>query len=162
MLVIFAPNDVIDTSNGNDAVRLSECGYLITGDAARMIAALPPPLRWLFPRSHLTRWVLASVAKARRVEKRRHVWADVYVENGFHEPAWREVERQYAAMVSLARAHGALIAFAHMPQREPPNETAAYPGVRLARFCAEHRVPFIDLLVPMRAVQRATRCLLAA
>ena len=61
----------------------------------------------------------------------------------------------YAAdVVSLARTHGALIGFAHMPQRDPLNETATYPGVRLARFCAEHRVPFIDLLVAMRAVQR--------
>jgi lysophospholipase L1-like esterase len=154
VLVIFVPNDVIDTHDGNDAVGVSECGYLITRDAVRTIAALPLPMRWLFRQSHLTRWLLARVVKARRGEKRRHVWSDVYVENGFHEPAWREVERQYAAMVTLAHEHGTLIAFAHLPQREPLNETAVYPGTRLARFCTERGVPFIDLLVAMRTTQR--------
>jgi hypothetical protein len=120
-----------------------------------VIEALPAPLRWLDRHSHLIRWLLAESVKSRgRGKKPRSAWSEVYVENGFHEPAWREVERQYAVMVTLAQNRGVRIAFVHIPQREPLDETAAYPARRLARFCAEQGVPFIDLLGVMRAAQR--------
>jgi hypothetical protein len=154
VLVTFVPNDVIDTYYGSDATSVAEGGYLLTSDAARAIESLPAPFRWLAGHSHLMRWLVARVVTARRTEAKPVVWADVYRESGFHEAAWREVERQYAAIVALAHQHHMLVAFAHLPQQDPLDESAAYPGQRLARFCAEQRVPFIDLLGAMRAAQR--------
>ena len=154
VLVHFLPNDVIDTYYGLDAVDVTEGGYLITSDAVRALEALPAPLRWIEGRCHLAHWLFTRVVTARRERRMPVVWSDVYVENGAHEVAWQKLEKQYAAMVEFASAHGIQIAFVHIPHGWPLDDSAAYPGRRLARFCEQQRVLCIDLLAPIRAAQR--------
>lgn len=150
VLVGFVPNDVIDTQFGLEAIEVLPDGRLISNRGAKLVARLGPVTTSLYTRSHLLRILLARYLEARYPEPPVR-WLEVFRPDGYHEPAWRELERQYGLMADLARAHGAGFVLVHLPQMGPWGEGDAYPASRLAAWAERRGVAFVDVLPALRA-----------
>jgi lysophospholipase L1-like esterase len=151
VLVGFVANDVVDTALGVESIEVLPDGRIVTTHGARLLAELGPGLltlyeHWQTFRIPVRRWLTARIANERPVRPE-----EVFRENGFHEEAWREVEREYDRMVETARAHGARLVLVSLPQQGPWDETAGYPGARLGAWAARSGVLFVDALPAMRA-----------
>jgi lysophospholipase L1-like esterase len=152
VMVVFLPNDVIDTFEGMHATRVSKGGALRTGEAEQL-GALG---EWFYIHSHAARIILRKYV-ASRIEKNRRVphWEDVYKPNGYHERDWKGVEAEFDKMIALTRQMGANIVIIHIPQMTPWDKTADYPPLRLSEWCERRKIPFIDVTPAMReAAQR--------
>jgi len=147
MLVAFLPNDVIDTFYGADTLRVSKLGYLTTREAAELGEAGA----WLYVHSHAARMILGKMVASRLQKGRRDRWPEVYKPDGYHEDDWRQLELQYEKMIQIARSIGARIFLVHIPQKGPWEESTSYPPSRLAQWCAERGVAFVDTLPALRA-----------
>jgi lysophospholipase L1-like esterase len=147
VLVAFLPNDVIDTFEGMHAIRVTKDGALRTREAEQ----LGEFGAWLYIHSHVARILLRHYVTS-RIEKSRPAprAADVYKPNGYHEKDWRNVETEFDKMIALARQMSVNIAFIHIPQMAPWDETTSYPPLRLAEWCARRQAPFIDVTPAMR------------
>lgn len=144
--VAFVPNDVIETSFGINAYRVTKLGYLRTAEADQ----LGDFGTWLYFHCHLLRNYLRKRIADKIQEERPYNWDEVYKENGFHEPDWLKLEAEYERMIALARKIDARIVFVHIPQSEPWDDTAAYPAQRLSKWCEEHDVPFVSTFPALR------------
>jgi hypothetical protein len=153
VLVAFLPNDVIDTAAGLGALQLTSGGYLRSREAAVFGEAGT----FLYLHSHLGRLLLGRYVAWRRVRDYR--WPEVYREGGFHEQDWREVERQYEAMLTLVRGTGARMVLVHIPQQNLSAPDASYPSERLGRWSAAHGVAFVDTLPALRQAARRKKSL---
>jgi lysophospholipase L1-like esterase len=157
VIVGFVANDVIDTYLGLEAIEVLPDGRIVTNYGAKLLAELGPALlvlyeHWYTFRIPVRRWLTARIANERPVRP-----DDVYREGGFHEEAWREVEREYDRMVETTRAHGAGFVLVYLPQQGPWDEAASYPAARLAAWAARSDVTFVDVLPAMRAVPHPER-----
>ena len=151
VVVGFVANDVLDTYLGLEAIEVLPDGRIVTTHGARLLADLGPGMLTLYEHWHsfripVRRWLTARIANERPVRPE-----EVFREGGFHEEAWREVERQYDRMVETARAHGAGFVLVYLPQQGPWDEAAGYPAARLGAWAKRSGVPFVDALPAMRA-----------
>lgn len=150
VLVVFVPNDVIDTYYGVRALTVCD-GFLLTSYGARLIGSCPNPVFALYKSSHAFRLLLSSVVSYRLDRDRPVRWREIYKANGFHEKDWQEVERQYTQMVQLAQRHRVRIGFIHIPMEEGlSTPSGAYPAERLAAFAKQQKVSFFDTLPALR------------
>ncbi len=151
VVVGFVANDVLDTHLGLEAIEVLPDGRIVTTHGARLLADLGPGMLALYEHWHsfripVRRWLTARIANERPVRPE-----EVFRAGGFHEEAWREVERQYDRMLETARAHGAVFVLVYLPQQAPWDEAAGYPAARLGAWAARAGVPFVDVLAAMRA-----------
>jgi lysophospholipase L1-like esterase len=151
VIVGFVANDVIDTHLGLESIEVLPDGRIVTTHGARLLADLGPWMLVLYERWHsfripVRRWLAARIADERPVRPE-----EVLRAGGFHEEAWREVERQYDRMLETSRAHGAGFVLVYLPQQGPWPEAAGYPAARLGAWAARAGVPFVDGLAAMRA-----------
>jgi len=146
ILVGFVPNDVLDTYLGLNWFRVAMLGCLQTREANR----LGPKALWLYLHSHVCRIVLRRFVASRIAKDQPMVFPDVFRPNGFHEKDWRQVENEFDKMIELARGANAQIAFVHIPLQPPWGNPAAYPGERIAKWCAERNVVSIDTFPALR------------
>lgn len=66
------------------------------------------------------------------------------------------MESEYEKMRNLAHRIKAQIVLIHIPQCPPWNDSAAYPGQRLAQWCANHDVAFVDTLPALKGAAKDT------
>ncbi|HMK23723.1 MAG TPA: GDSL-type esterase/lipase family protein [Terriglobales bacterium] len=150
VLVVFVPNDVIDTYYGMKALTVCD-GFLLTSYAARLLGSCPNPVFLLYKSSHAFRLLLSRVVSYRLERDRPVHWSEIYKANGFHEKDWQEVERQYTQMVQLAQRNRVRIDFIHIPMEEGLSiPSGAYPAERLLAFAEQHKVPFFDTLPALK------------
>jgi len=145
VLVAFVPNDVIDTYLGLDAIQVAPDGSLVSNYGAELLQKLGPATLRLYTHVHMARIPIRAYLARRYARERPVRWPEVFRPDGAHEEAWREVERQYEAMIGLARGAGAEIAFLHIPLGKSMGD-ASYPPRRLAEWAARNRVAFFDAL----------------
>ncbi|MEN8185483.1 MAG: SGNH/GDSL hydrolase family protein, partial [Myxococcota bacterium] len=119
VLVVFVPNDVIDTYLGVDAIEVLPDGRLISNYGRRLLAQLGPGLLALYEHLHLARIPIRWVLQTRLRNEEPARWEEIYRAEGFHEEAWQEVEAHYTGMTDWARRQGTEIAFLHIPLRGP-------------------------------------------
>jgi hypothetical protein len=150
VLVVFVPNDVIDTYYGVNALTVCD-GFLLTSYGARLIGSCPNPVFVLYKSSHAFR-LLLSRAVSYRLDRDRPVrWSEIYKANGFHEKDWQEVERQYTQMVRLSQRNRVRIGFIHIPMEEGLSiPSGAYPAERLLTFAEQQKVSLFDTLTALR------------
>ena len=150
VLVGFVPNDVLDTHDGIDGVKVTDSGYLVTREAQQTSLLVTT----LYINSHVFRILFAStVGRQRRVTLAGHM-VDIYRPNGFFEPDWQKVEQEYEKIVHVAQANGAQAVFVHMPQRGQLSEMQDYPAVRLSKWSLNHDATFVDTLPALREAQK--------
>jgi hypothetical protein len=157
VLVGFTPNDVTDTFVGAAHPRVRE-GYLVSREAY----GLGPAGVWLYVHSHLARRILRTwMDKSRTIGGRggqsEFRWGEVYVEDGFHEKDWLQVEAEYEKMLETARGIGAQMVIINIPDKSFRRKAASYPGDRLTRWGERHGVQVIDVLPAMRATPAGTK-----
>jgi lysophospholipase L1-like esterase len=157
VIVGFVANDVTDTHLGIESIEVLPDGRIVTSHGARLLAELGPGMLWLYERWHsfripVRRWLTARIQDERPIHPEQVFRAD-----GFHEEAWREVEREYDVMLALCRAHGVGFVLLHLPQQGPWDERAAYPPARLAAWAERAGVTFVDALPAMRASPQPER-----
>lgn len=150
-LVAFVPNDVIDTFLGLKAIRVLPDGRLVSNAGARLVEQLGDVTTVLYTHSHALRILIAAYLRSKVPEEQRVRSEEVFRPDGFHEPAWRELERQYGLMADLARGRGIQIVFVHLPQMGPWDSSAAYPPARLAAWAQRNGLAFVDVLPAFQA-----------
>lgn len=150
VLVGFVPNDVLDTHDGIDAVKVTESGYLVSREARQTSLLVTK----LYIRSHVFRILFAStVGRQRRINLEGQM-DDIYRPNGFFEPDWEKVEQEFEKIVHVAQASGAQTVFVHIPQVGRLSEMRDYPAVRLSRWSLNHDATFVDTLPALREAQK--------
>lgn len=149
VLVVFVPNDVIDTHMGLDAIRVLPDGRLVSNYGARLLARLGPTALFVYERLHVARIPMRWYLQTQVANESPARWDEVFRDGGHHEDDWQEVERQYAMMVDWARERDARVAFVHVPLQGPWQERDRYPAKRLATFAERAGVAFIDVLPAM-------------
>ena len=157
VVVGFVANDVIDTHLGVESIEVLPDGRIVTTHGARLLADLGPGMltlyeHWQTFRIPVRRWLTARIANERPVRP-----GEVYREGGFHEEAWREVERQYDRMAETARAQGAGFVLVYLPQQGPWDEAAEYPPARLAAWASRSGVLLVNALPAMQASAQPER-----
>jgi len=152
VLVAFMPNDLIDTYRGVDALTFTKTGDLTTREAAR----LGDSAAWLYVHSHLLR-ILLQAHVSRRVARHTAWIGTVYAPGEAFEDQWRKVEPEYLRMRELARSVGASLVIVHISDNLPGLRHRGDPAARLAAWCAEHGIPFIDTLPAMQRAEVAER-----
>jgi hypothetical protein len=141
VLVGFTPNDVLDTVYGIDAVTRDDSGFLKTREAK----ALGDVGTWLFLHSHAARIVLHAVVRSRIAHRYPTRPGEIYQDDGFHEPQWRQIEAEYSRMVELVGDDDARLVVVYIPDRGFRAARADYPAERLGRWAARHQdAAFID------------------
>jgi len=153
ILVDFSPAIVVDVFFGSQAIRVSKLGYLTTREAAELGEAAI----WLYVHSHAARILLRKYVRHETGKGCKHDWSEVYKPNGLHERDWQKVESQYQQMVEFATRSDAGIAFVHIPAAGYCEARYSYPAQRLARWCAERNVPFVDTLPAMEVASAEQR-----
>ena len=146
IVVGFLPNDVADTHQGIGAIRVDPSGFLKTREAdeiGRLGLAL-------YCHSHLARRLMRDWLARRIREKYSPQWAEINKDNGFHEPDWQAVEREYATMADIATSIGARLVILHIPQMGPWDRTHDYPARRLGAWAEKHGVGFVSALPAIR------------
>jgi len=143
VVVLLVDNDVLDTHLGVRGVNVSH-GYLVSRRAHALLGGTGT---WLAAHSDLARLLLARLP---RKETSSIDWRELFVDDGACERAWKEIEREYERMCSIAASYGAKILFAHVPQggaflaQLKPSPDFAYPGRRLSRWAEHHAAHFVD------------------
>ena len=152
VMVAFLPNDLIDTYRGIDALTFSKTGDLTTREAARLgdFAA------WLYVHSHVLR-ILLQAHVSRRVARHTAWIGTVYAPGEAYEDQWRKVEAEYLTMGELAGRVGATLVIVHISDNLPGHLHRGDPAMRLAAWCTEHGIPFIDTLPAMQRAEAAER-----
>ena len=150
VLLGFTPNDVSDTAIGLTYARIRD-GYLVTREAYELGSGGV----WLYRNCHACRIAL-RVYLDRALERgsRERHFGEVFLEGGFHEKDWREVEHQLGLMAESARQSDAEFAVVYIPSPEIDYRVADYPPSRLARWGKAAGVPVIDTLPAMRRAKR--------
>jgi lysophospholipase L1-like esterase len=152
VLLGFVPNDVIDTYLGRDAIQVLPDGRLVSTQGARLVAQLGTLATAAYTHSHALRVLIARHLRT-RADLRPVRPEEVLQPDGFHEAAWREVERQYDLLLELVRARGARLVLVHLPQIGPWDARHDYPAQRLAAWAEARGVAFVDTLPALRARQ---------
>lgn len=147
IMVAFLPNDVVDTYEGLEAIRVRQDGFLSSQGLERFGAVTV----WLSKHSRAMRSLLVHVATFVREWTHPVHGQDIYRDGGFHEPDWRKVESEFERMRDLARQNGAKFVIVSIPQHGPWSAERDYPDERLARWSAGHGVVFIPTLPALRA-----------
>ena len=111
----------------------------------------------LYRSCHACRIVLRSYLdrKVQRGGGERH-YGEVFLDGGFHEKDWLEVERELTRMAELTRDAGVAFAVAYIPSPEIAFAIAEYPPARVSRWGARVGVQVIDALPAMRRATRNT------
>lgn len=140
IVVGFLPNDVLDTARGVAAVVVDKQGYLTSAEAAELGAFG----LWLYRTSHVARLGLRTWVQFRQRHRPPDWWLPIYQPNEEFEAAWQELEHQYEQLVALARESSAHLVVLHIPEQVPSESFHSYPPKRLATWCEQHEVTFID------------------
>lgn len=154
ILIAFLPNDVIDTFKYNQGlvINVGSSGYLMTGAFVK----ISKRFEWLIVHSHLVRAVCDRFLFYLMEGFRNYIaWKEIYKPNGLHEDDWREVESEYLRMIEIANQIDSKIAFIHIPQKGPWDDSAFYPGERLSKFCEKNGVTFIDTLSALKEASKS-------
>lgn len=150
VLVGFVPNDVLDTHDGIDGVKVTDSGYLVTREAQQTSLLVTK----LYIHSHVFRILFAStVGRQRRITLEGHM-DDIYRPNGFFELDWQKVEQEFETIMHVAQANEAQTVFVHIPQRGRLTEMRDYPAVRLSKWSLNHNAIFVDTLPALREAQK--------
>jgi len=145
IIIGFAPNDVIDTHYGLDAVVLDKSGYLKT----RVANDMGELGEFLYKNSHFLRLVLRRITSYRMSQIYNPKWEEVFVENGHHEDDWDAIENEYSKIVEIANSIGANVLIVHIPGKGPWNTNHYYPSERLSIWVKSNNVGFVDVLPAM-------------
>jgi hypothetical protein len=141
VVVGFVPNDVLDTYRGLAALRVSKEGYLTSQEGAE----LGERGVWWYVHSHLARIGLRAYIDSTRKPLPDDWWKDLYGPSETYAKSWEELFAQYDAMLESTRKAGARFVVLHIPNSRP-NAIHAYPGGRMAEWCARRGVLFVDAL----------------
>jgi hypothetical protein len=147
IMVAFLPNDIVDTYEGLEVIRVRQDGFL----SSQGLEHLGAVAVWLSRHSRVIRSLLVHVAAFVRERTHPVHGQDIYRDGGFHEPDWRKVESEFERMQELARQNGADFVIVSIPQHGPWPAERDYPDQRLARWSAGHGVVFIPTLPALRA-----------
>jgi lysophospholipase L1-like esterase len=145
VLVAFCPNDVLDTFCGRDDVIISDYGYMITRDAAK----LGPTALFLYEHSGICRILLRRYVASQRSKRPLPRLDEIYRADGFHEKDWRAIEAEFGRMSELCRSNNVRLVLVHLPG-DGFEERKSYPARRLSEWCANHQTQFIDILPAMK------------
>ncbi|MCU0613298.1 MAG: SGNH/GDSL hydrolase family protein [Candidatus Eisenbacteria bacterium] len=144
--VAFLPNDLADTYTGIKAITVGADGFLKTEEANQ----LGRVATWLYLRSHACRIVLRRYVTWRIARKHGEPSIRPNDPELLSDTNWAKIEAEYFRMTDIAHEVNAAIAFIHIPQQGPWGAWSNAPTERLAHWCAEVGVPFIDVLPAMR------------
>jgi lysophospholipase L1-like esterase len=144
ILIGFLPNDIIDTSLGLDAVRVSGSGYLIrTGEFSEIVS-------WLYVHSYVFRIVL-----------RQYISLTQGASNTSDQPSKidqlkveEKIAAEYTRMSELADQIDAGIVLIHIPQQGPWDDYAHGISSKLAEWSSSHNITFIDVLPAMEKASK--------
>lgn len=146
VIVGFVPNDVLDTYQGLEAIRVSKQGYL----TSRQVHDLGEVGIWFYVHSHLARIVLRRYLDATATELPEDWWMDLYRPSKTYAKSWRDLLAQYDDMLAMTRASGAEFVVLHIPNKNPGSDIHLYPAKRMAEWCENNRVLFVDALPDLR------------
>ena len=152
VLVAFLPNDLLDTYRGVDALTFTKTGDLATREAARLgdVAA------WLYVHSHLLR-IFLQAHVSRRIARHTAWIGTAYAPGEAYEEQWRKIEGEYLTMRELADSVGARLVIVHISDNLPGSRHRGDPGARLAAWCVQHGIPFVDTLPAMEHAETTER-----
>ena len=153
IIVGFLPNDVLDTMRGLESVVVDKQGYLTSAEAADLGAFG----LWLYRTSHVARIALRAWVKFRQRDLPPDWWMPIYEPNEEFEAAWLELEHQYDGIRTLAQTAGAKLVVLNIPESVPDQSFHAYPAKRLAAWCGDHDVTFIDAAPQVLAASQASQ-----
>jgi len=145
VLVGFAPNDVIDTYFGLDAVTVDRSGFLKTREADEL-GTLGTRL---CSNSHVFRVILQRYVDFRLSRKFRLEFDEIFKDDGYHEKDWRAVEGEYLQIATIAREIDARVLLLNIPQKGPWSEMHRYPAKRLGSWAEKNGVGLVDVLPEM-------------
>ncbi len=140
VLVVFLPNDVLDTKRGVNGLNVSN-GFLVTREQTR----LGVTGQWLYVHSAAFRGFAGPIL-SRRFRNQENA-ARAAAERADYDLCWRQIEHEYDRMLALTTGAGAAFAVVHIPQAVT-DETPT----RLAAWCRRNGVMMIDTLPELRRV----------
>lgn len=144
ILIGFLPNDIIDTSLGIDAVRVSGSGYLIrTGEFGEIAS-------WLYIHSYVFRivfhqYILLTQGTTNTSNQSSKI---------DQLKAEEKIAAEYTRMIELANQIGARIVLIHIPQQGPWDDNAHGVASKLADWSSSHDITFIDVLPAMEKTSK--------
>jgi lysophospholipase L1-like esterase len=145
ILIGFLPNDIIDTSLGIDAVRMSESGYLVkTGEIGEIAS-------WLYVHSQVFRiifrqYISLTQGKSSSTPDQLSEIDRLKVE--------RKIATEYTRIIELANQIDAKTVLIHIPQQGPWDDYAHGVASKLAEWSSSHNLIFIDVLPAMEKVSQ--------
>lgn len=145
ILIQFSPNDVIDTSSGIGVIIADKSGYLISADAKD----INPIVKFLYIKSHFCRYLIRKYFDYIFSLKFPMKKEQIYQDNGFYEKDWKGIENEYEKIIEIADKINAGVVLIHLPYPPPWGRANFYPAKRLAKFAAQHKIGFVDILPAM-------------